>query len=265
MAVGYFGVRDGRAWNDWHQSHAEMVLLEDHSHDPLSSWARNSRADFAFASVRKTFPVPDGAILWSPRQREMPPEPQSHDWTGSALKLAGMIYKSDYLAGEGDARDLKAAFRRFQVEGEQKLIQTRRSSISPWSRYLLDNGYPLAWRERREENARYLLDAIDGIPDVKPLYKDWPDGHCPFNVVVEFPTAELCAACRQHLCDHGIFAAMHWPLAGEVPQELHSLSHRIRTIPTDHRYTTDDLDIVVDCLRAAMDGRSLQTQHRLSS
>jgi hypothetical protein len=99
LAVNYFGVRTGSVWQAWHQAHEFVILVEDHSHDPLSNWALTSKADYAFASMRKTFPVPDGALLWSPRQHQLPPEPKSRNWSGSALKLAAMIWKSEYLAG----------------------------------------------------------------------------------------------------------------------------------------------------------------------
>ena len=71
LAVNYFGVRAGEPWQQWREKHA-CVLLEDHSHDPVSGWAQSSRADYAFSSLRKTMPVPDGAILWSPLGHPLP-------------------------------------------------------------------------------------------------------------------------------------------------------------------------------------------------
>jgi hypothetical protein len=41
------------------------VVVEDHSHDPGSAWARASGADYAFASLRKTLPIPDGGAAWT--------------------------------------------------------------------------------------------------------------------------------------------------------------------------------------------------------
>jgi len=52
IAVNYFGMRDGAPWTEWSSRHS-CVLIEDHSHDPHSVWARRSRADYAFCSVGK--------------------------------------------------------------------------------------------------------------------------------------------------------------------------------------------------------------------
>jgi hypothetical protein len=67
LAVNYFGIRSGEPWRRWHEKRS-CFLLEDHSHDPVSGWALHSRADYAFSSLRKRMPVPDGAILWSPKR-----------------------------------------------------------------------------------------------------------------------------------------------------------------------------------------------------
>ena len=65
VGVNYFGVREAEPWQAWRER-TECILVEDHAHDPASAWATTSTADYAFSSLRKTLPVPDGAILWSP-------------------------------------------------------------------------------------------------------------------------------------------------------------------------------------------------------
>ena len=46
MAVNYFGVRTKEPWERWRSRH-DCIVLEDHSHDPVSSWALTSTADYA--------------------------------------------------------------------------------------------------------------------------------------------------------------------------------------------------------------------------
>ncbi len=72
LAVDYFGARHGAAWRAFQAGRQDTLLIEDHSHDPQSTWATSSTADYAFASLRKTMPISDGAILWSPRGRALP-------------------------------------------------------------------------------------------------------------------------------------------------------------------------------------------------
>ena len=59
LAVNFFGAGTGTGWAD-QRAAADWLLVEDHSHDPFSPWAVGSNADFAFSSLRKTLPVPDG-------------------------------------------------------------------------------------------------------------------------------------------------------------------------------------------------------------
>ena len=44
------------------------IFIEDHSHGWLTKSCKNSVADFCFASLRKTLPVPLGGIAWTPKK-----------------------------------------------------------------------------------------------------------------------------------------------------------------------------------------------------
>jgi hypothetical protein len=74
------------------------VVLEDHSHDPLSPWAFDSEADYAVASLRKTLPLPYGGVLWSPRGRELPAE---RHWTAAHARGAATGRRGGRRAGRG--------------------------------------------------------------------------------------------------------------------------------------------------------------------
>jgi hypothetical protein len=240
LAVNYFGVRDGKTWDSWRRAHGDVLLVEDHSHDPLSGWALDSVADYAFSSLRKTFPTPDGAILWSPSGLPLPDEPISGDWRGSALKLAAMVLKSDYLAGRKE-ESVKEAFRSFQIEGEKLLGEATEPGVSPWGRFLLATGFPIRWRERRKENVMMFMDLIAGIPSVRPLFTDWPASHCPLNAVLLFPTRGERDACSRHLVESGVYPSVHWEQRDGSSQESLDLSGRILTVPADQRYGRDDI------------------------
>ena len=53
LAVNFFGLREGRAWLDWTVDHRNIRVVEDHSHDPFSAWARDSTADYAIGLAPK--------------------------------------------------------------------------------------------------------------------------------------------------------------------------------------------------------------------
>lgn len=249
LAVNYFGVRSGAMWKEWHKRNPRVFLIEDHSHDPLSMWAQTSSADYAFASIRKNFPAPDGAILWSPRHNPLPPEPENRNWSGSALKLAGMIWKKEYLDTYKIDSALKDIVRKFQIEGEQLLSESENLSISPWSRSLLLKGFPENWRIQREKNVRLLLDFIKECNNFKPLFSDWPLGHCPFNVVLVFNTEMYRETFRYRIISKGIFTPVHWALNSGNDGHTLDLSRRILTIPVDQRYSANDMRCIADVIK----------------
>lgn len=250
LAVNYFGVRNGVVWKEWHKRNPQILLIEDHSHDPFSTWAKTSSSDYAFASIRKIFSSPDGAVLWSPRRHSLPPEPENQNWPGSALKLAGMIWKKEYFDNNKIDPAIKDSFRKFQIEGEKLLSEGKSLSISPWSRCLLLNGYPEKWRAQREENVRLLLKLLKECTGFKQLFLDWPSGHCPFNVILEFQTKEYRETFRSGIISKGIFTPVHWALNSDKDSHALDLSRRILTIPVDHRYTVEDMYRIADVIKA---------------
>lgn len=246
LAVNCFGIRDGNVWKQWQKDNKSVFLIEDHSHDPVSDWALSSKADYAFASLRKTFPVPDGAIMWSPKGLPLPNEPVCNDWRGSSLKLAAMILKKEYLEGEKDR--LKEIFRSFQLQGEIVLGESQNISISPWSRFLLAYGYPKKWREIREENVRIFLKLINRSSVAKALFTEWPKDHCPFNPVLLFPSRVFREKYRSRLIESQIYPAVHWDLGEANSSDILSLSERIMTIPVDQRYNRKDIYHIADII-----------------
>lgn len=252
LAVNHFGIRDGKNWQNWHQQYPSIMLIEDHSHDPLSSWALNSSADYAFASLRKTFPAPDGAILWSPRNHPLPPEPQNQDWLGSAFKLAGMIWKKEYFGVSHRESEIKQTFRYFQIEGERIMPQSENPSLSSWSRSLLSEGFPQKWRIQREENVRLLLNLLAECEHITSLFSDWPSGHCPFNVVLVFESESFREALRSRIISKGIYAPVHWKSGPEKPHHAVDLSKRILTIPVDQRYNMQDIHRIASILKESI-------------
>jgi hypothetical protein len=237
LAVNYFGTREGFPWSDWHRKNSHVILIEDHSHDPFSVWAKNSKADYCFASIRKIFPVPDGAILWAPQHQQLPLESKNQNWSASALKLAGMIWKKEYLNNKEKDISIKDIYRTFQIEGEKLFSSSCNLCISPWSRNLLLNGFPKSWRIRREKNVRLILKLLNNSADYKPLFSTWPSGSCPFNAILEFKTSKMREIFRSRIISKGIFTPVHWDLSSDTNKHSLDLSRRILTIPVDHRYS----------------------------
>jgi hypothetical protein len=248
VGVNHFGARTGTGWEE-RRADDGFVLVEDHSHDPFSPWAVGSSADFAFCSVRKTLPVPDGGILWSPHGLDLPPQPRGTA-EGSELKLAAMLLKGRYLSDGGGA-DLKERFRRLQLQGEEQLARAPVTTASPAAREAVIGGAPLPWRSRRDDNAVHLLGALSGLQVAEPLFDEWPAGAAPLGVVLVFQSEGLRDQVREHLREADVFCPIHWRIENPASERVRDLSTRVVTIPTDWRYSAEDMERVASLLREA--------------
>ena len=246
LAVNYFGIRSGEPWQHWHEKHA-CFLLEDHSHDPVSGWAQHSGADYAFSSLRKTMPVPDGAILWSPLGHPLPTA-VDQDISGSTLKLAAMIWKREYLDGRAIPA-AKSTYRQWQRAGEDAFDRsTKISSASPYSQQYLACGMPVAWRRQRAANVRRLLRQLPPSFEGKPVFTSWPHDSVPLAAVFCFRSQTARDLVRKCLEESNIYCPVHWPAPAHCDSSVRELAATILTIPADHRYRNADMDRIARIL-----------------
>ncbi len=153
LVINYFGLRGAPDVSIPDGFAAEII--EDHTHAPTSAWARTSKADFCFSSLRKLYPLADGGALWSPRGHDLPAMPRltSELQMGAFEKLTGMLLKRLYLQGHPIS---KQEFRPLLESGEQRLMGEEISSMTPLSRATLAS-FPLKdWDEARRRNFRNL-------------------------------------------------------------------------------------------------------------
>lgn len=246
LAVNYFGVRSGESWQYWRQKHA-CILLEDHSHDPVSGWAQHSCADYVFSSLRKTMPVPDGAVLWSPQGHSLPAA-VDEDLSGSALKLAAMVWKREYLEGRA-TQDVKPLYRQWQRDGEYAFDRSIKiSSASPFSKQYLISGVPAIWRRQREANVQRLFQHRPGSSDIQPLFASWPPDGTPLAAVFQFPSQMARDQAHKCLEEANIYCPIHWPVPAHCDSTARELSATILTVPADHRYGIADMDRIAKIL-----------------
>jgi hypothetical protein len=246
LAVNYFGTRSGEPWQQWHEKNS-CLLLEDHSHDPVSGWAKQSRADYAFSSIRKTMPVPDGAILWSPAGHPLPAV-IDEDFSGSALKLAAMIWKREYLEGRASLAT-KPIYRQWQRTGEDSFDRSIKiSCASPYSKQYLSPGVPVRWRRQRSANVQRLLRHWQASSEAQPLFTSWPTDSVPMTAVFRFASQIMRDLVRKRLEEANIYCPVHWPAPAHCDSSVRELAATILSIPTDHRYGLADMDRVASIL-----------------
>ncbi len=224
-----------------------VTVIEDHTHDPCSTWAQSSQADYCFASLRKSIPIPDGAVLWSPRDRDLPQFPPQEPERSRPIQqlLSGMLMKALYLDGH---RVSKPSFRQLLHDGEEQIAQGTISAISPLSGAVLD-GFPFEdWRSARRNNFERLatgLRSAESFAVIEPT-----DPHAaPFAVACVFEEADSCAVAHRSLVQRNVYPSRLWPLDEPalegIPDEHIQLARRMFALPCDGRYGPGDIDRVL--------------------
>jgi hypothetical protein len=244
LAQNLFGRDQGGPWDAWMRDHPGVAVIEDHSHDPFSDWARASTASYAVASLRKTLPLPDGGLLWSPRGLDLP-APVGAESRGAQLKLAAMLLKAAWLAGRPVPKE---TFRELQQEGEHLLLGSAgpASAVTRAALPLLDVA---GLRATSTRNAHALIAAL---PASTASWRILTGGPAEFRVQLVCPSEPVRDALRAHLARNGVFAAVHWRQdRGGVwsgDEEAADLGDRMLTVPVDHRCTPSDVQRIADLL-----------------
>ncbi len=247
LAVNLFGVKEGKAWQDWLTQQEDIILIEDHSHDPFSLWAQQTTAHYAMASLRKTLPIPDGGMVWSGEKMELPRPSQSEESPAASQKLTAMLLKRAYLMGADISKD---SYRILQTQGEEHLINDGDRAISTLTKTILLSLKIDEMRQRREANIRKFLDwVLNNKNDYwQPLCTEWKPGAVPFNSIILCKNHQIRQELRRFLIGENIFAPVHWPqppdLVSGKDALAFDLSNRLLIIPTDHRYSYNDIERV---------------------
>jgi hypothetical protein len=248
LSVNFFGLRDAR----FAHAHGHDVI-EDHSHDPWSSWAKHSRATFAIASLRKTLPIPDGGILWSPSGQAVPESTPETDARAraSTQKLSGMVLKSLYLAGHNVTKD---DFRKLTLAGEAQIASGPISGMPLHTRAILDALPVEEWREGRSANHAHLVRALADLDEVS-VATSRANGSVPFSVMLICSTPARREHVKKRMLEARVYPAVLWPLhecvVDGVTEEDRDLAQRILSVHCDFRYAEADLDRVASVIRGA--------------
>ena len=223
------------------------TLIVDVTHDPVAPWLDRARADYVFASLHKTLPLPDGGMLWSGNGHPLPdpvPPTEVHLATVSRI-LGAMCLKAAYLAGAPVAKE---RYLSLYAAGDAGLRSTAVSGISEYSREALRILPAEELRRCRIANGAELAAGLSALPGVVVH-------HRTFGVILEFDSPERREAVRQGLVARNIYPAVLWDLRPEdaAPHQV-DFSRRMLHLHTDVRWSGDDMRRVAAVLRELCPG-----------
>lgn len=233
MRVNYFGTRMRRS-----SEHLPVAaVVEDHTHDLIGDWPIHSTADWCIASLRKTLPIPEGGILWSPMGLQLPEQLAASEENEriAAIRWKAMRLKARYLAGEPIE---KTTFRAGYVDTEEYFDTASVCALDKASQEYLKTFDIRRWYNQKRENWELLRDIKkDGVQVICPESM----GCYPFSLVLLFDIPEERDRVRKALIDHQIYPAVLWNVPDTASDEVKSFSRRMLSIHCDARYTADDI------------------------
>lgn len=232
LRMNYFGVRDHR-----NEEGIPVPVIEDHTHDLLGHWALYSNADWCVASLRKTLPLPEGGMLWSPKGHRLSLELANTEENQCLAdkRWQAMQMKSDYLKGTLSDKD---GFRKLYVETEGWFDNAALSLIDKRSREFVDQLDINLWQGTKKRNWQLLRSLLsDRIQVVQP-----EDDSCTmFSMVVLADSQEQRDIIRRRLIEHSVYPAILWQVPEDASEKVQDFSHRMLSIHCDGRYNEDDI------------------------
>lgn len=235
LRVNYFGIRDFRSERD-----IPVPIIEDHTHDLLGHWSLYSEADWCIASLRKTMPIPEGGMMWSPRGHDMSAmkneKINNKNESVADERWKAMEMKAAYLRGEDVEKD---AFWKIYVETEEWFDTAEPMPMDERSMEFIQRLDINAWYNAKRRNWRLLCQLVNTKAQV--LQPD--DESCNmFSFVILAENAAQRNAWRKGLIERNIYPAILWNVPETAHSRVRELSGRMLSIHCDGRYSTEDME-----------------------
>lgn len=232
LRMNFFGLRKFRS-----NEGIGVPVVEDHTHDLIGGWSRNSDADWCVASLRKTLPIAEGGMLWSPKGVRLPPAP-THDTENANIAFRrwnAMKLKARYISGENNE---KSAFRHEMTTTEAYFDIAPISAVDSITKAYLDCFDIRDWYNRKEFNWHELNKMK--TRDFRVLVPECI-GSNSFSYTILCRSHEYRNTIRHSLIQHGVYPAILWDVPENVSSATRNFSTRMLSIHCDARYAPEDV------------------------
>lgn len=232
LRVNYFGLRSYRD-----SSSLGIEVIEDHTHSLSGDWIEKSNADWCIASLRKSLPVGEGGVLWSPKGHKLPeiPSQNPENIKLASARLHGMKLKSSYLAGTASDKEV---FRKIFIETENAFEKIPLSQIYSEDYQIISKIDLKKWNQLKKLNWEIMYRNLQ--EDFEILTPE-NDKCIPFSFIIR------CQQIRKLFIENQIYPAILWPVPDIYNKNLLS-------IHCDGRYSVNDIEEMVKrikkCLRS---------------
>ena len=250
LRMNCFGMRDFRS-----NKNIPVPVIEDHSHDPLGRWALYSDADWCIASLRKSLPLPEGGMMWSPKQLRV--SFKSLDSSSkpnqeiAELRWKAMEMKAAYLRGEDVSKD---EFRKLFVETEEWFDYAEPSVIDERTKEYICRMFDVnRWFSAKRQNWSLLISLIN--KEHCDVINAESESCTMFSLVLLLKSKERRDDIRRKLIERCVYPAILWNLPEGASTVSKYFSQRMLSIHCDGRYTEDDIRQLANILNQALENR----------
>ena len=244
LIAHYFGKLNtgALAWLEGYPERRWRVL-EDCVQSPYSKGV-GVIGEYAITSLRKWWPVPDGAALYSAlpvlNSDLVPP-----DENFISQRLAAKILRT---TGRSEPRYLA------WIQESEAILDTSPPRKCSWlSEQLLssvDKATALACRRSNWQFIHFWLnEGIGESTEVSSLYDGLLDGEVPLIYPIKVAQGHRDRL-RAWLAEHHIYCPIHWNLTESASPVASRLSEKILSIPIDQRYDEKDMVKIIGALTA---------------
>lgn len=245
LIVNYFGLTDKRFFSE-----AGCEIVEDHTHNLIGDWARNSGADWCISSLRKTLPIADGGMLWSPKKHILPPSPATSSETEAVMRrrFDAMGLKNEYLkGGKVEKQDFLGIFH--ETEGMFDKLPV--SAISEASSRIVENMDVESWYDAKHGNWRFLYDHLCSCKSMEILI---PRNHadCPFSFTLRFHNTETREKARKFLIGRSVYPAILWPIRADGDKSAKTFGDTMLSVHCDGRYSLNDMEKLLSIIQDSL-------------
>lgn len=219
-------------------------IIKDYTQSFLDFFKDDDRSDYKVLSVRKWFPIPDGAFLCVKQNIDCN---ITSDDSYATKYYSGMEMKRQYLCSNELAlkRKYLDVFKNCNLFLKQGVVPTKASLITCKIFPYLDITMMMNVRKR---NYQFLFNELhDGCNrKIKTVYFEQEGPFC-LPILVNENRDDL----QKYLSDNGVYCQVLWPLPNERINDEFSewFSNHMLAIPCDQRYELEDMSRIASLLK----------------
>jgi hypothetical protein len=245
LRMNFFGIRGQR-----NNKKIPCSVIEDHTHDMFGHWALYSDADWCISSIRKSLPLPEGGMMWSPKGFTV----YSLQFTEENEQIAtqrwrAMEMKAAYLRGEEVSKE---EFRKIFVETEEWFDTAEPTEIDERTKEFISKQFDLnLWLGAKRKNW-VLLSSLVNKKHCEVLTAEH-ESCTMFSLVILLEDKDKRDKVRKNLIENAVYPAILWNVPATASEGSRNFSERMLSIHCDGRYNEEDIRQLAGILNKALE------------